>query len=78
MYSWNMNSPCGSRTTCPHVCSTQGAAGESATSPLGSATACGRPIPTVFEDFCAMAAAAIRNRVDPHGYQAREEEYERT
>ncbi len=33
---------------------------------------------TVFEDFCSMAAAAIRNRVDRHGHQAREDEYERT
>lgn len=37
-----------------------------------------RDLHTVFEDFCAMAAAAIRNRVDRNGYQAREEDYERT
>ena len=37
-----------------------------------------RDLRTVFEDFCAMAAAAIRNRVDRHGHQAREEDYERT
>ena len=37
-----------------------------------------RDLRTVFEDFCAMAAAAIRNRVDRNGYQAREEDYERT
>lgn len=32
---------------------------------------------TVFGDFCAMAAAALRNRVDPHGYQEREDDYAR-
>lgn len=32
---------------------------------------------TVFGDFCAMAAAAIRNRVDAHGFQEREDDYER-
>lgn len=32
---------------------------------------------TVFGDFCAMAGAAIRNRVDPHGFQEREDDYER-
>lgn len=32
---------------------------------------------TVFGDFCAMAAAAIRNRVDSHGFQDREDDYER-
>lgn len=32
---------------------------------------------TVFGDFCAMAAAAIRNRVDSHGFQEREDDYER-
>lgn len=37
-----------------------------------------RDLRTVFEDFCAMAAAAIRNRVDRNGYQVREDEYERT
>lgn len=37
-----------------------------------------RDLHTVVEDFCAMAAAAIRNRVDPHGHQDREEDYERT
>lgn len=37
-----------------------------------------RDLRTVFEDFCAIAAAAIRNRVDRNGYQVREDEYERT
>lgn len=37
-----------------------------------------RDLRTVFEDFCSMAGAAIRNRVDRNGYQAREDEYERT
>lgn len=37
-----------------------------------------RDLRTVFEDFCTMTAAAIRNRVDRNGYQAREEDYERT
>lgn len=37
-----------------------------------------RDLRTVFEDFCAMSGAAIRNRVDRNGYQVREDEYERT
>ncbi|MGC5225205.1 N-6 DNA methylase [Micromonospora sp. DT81.3] len=30
---------------------------------------------TVFADFCAMAATAMRNSIDRHGYQSREDDY---
>ena len=32
----------------------------------------------VFADFCEVSAVALRNRVDPVGFQEREEEYEKT
>lgn len=34
-------------------------------------------IRTVFTDFCTLSAIALRNQVDPHGHQQREDEYER-
>lgn len=36
-----------------------------------------RDLRTVFTDFCEASAIAIRNRVDAHGFQEREESYER-
>lgn len=37
-----------------------------------------RDLRTVFTDFCEMSAIAIRNRVDPAGFQDREDTYENT